>query len=160
MLRPCHILFVCTGNICRSPTAEAIFAHSIQTQNLHQQFTYDSAGVAAYHVGEPPDPRSCDTARQRGVAMDDLRARQVTRQDFYQADVILAMDNGHFIALKQQAPKDASAELALHLDYCGITDMDEVPDPYYGGQKGFDAVYDLLQRANDQLVKRLMKQVS
>lgn len=152
--KPFSILFVCTGNICRSPTAEALFRHAIRSRGLEAQFTHDSAGVASHHIGHPPDVRSQKVTFNRGVDMSDLRARDVRPSDYYDFDLILAMDDSHLKALKAKAPKDATAEIALYLPHSGHGDGD-VPDPYYGEERDFEHVYDLIDRATQSLLKKL-----
>lgn len=152
--QPRSFLFVCTGNICRSPTAEAVFRHQLAALGHGHAYTHDSAGVASYHIGEAPDRRTCATARAQGIAMDDLRARAMRPDDFYRFDAILAMDRSHLAALQRMAPADTTAELALYLPYCGLGDG-EVPDPYYGTQADFEQVLALTARATQQLLKKL-----
>jgi protein-tyrosine phosphatase len=153
--KPASILFVCTGNICRSPTAEALFRHAVRTRGLDAHFTHDSAGVASHHIGHAPDERSQRATLKRGIDMSDLRARDVRPSDFYAFDLILAMDASHLKVLKAKAPDDATAEIALHLPYTGHSDGD-VPDPYYGETADFEHVYALLDAANDALLQKLL----
>ncbi|WP_246657526.1 low molecular weight protein-tyrosine-phosphatase [Cohaesibacter sp. CAU 1516] len=151
------ILFVCLGNICRSPLAEGVMRHKLQLAGLGEQVRLDSCGTGPWHVGNPPDRRSVGIARQHGIAMDDLRARKVRRQDFYEFELILAMDRDNLADLQAIQPRDGIAELALYLDYCEVADdlgFDEVPDPYYGGDRGFGAVYAMIDRASNFLVAR------
>ena len=152
------ILTVCTGNICRSPTAEALFRHAVQQRKLTHAFTWDSAGTMNYHVGESADPRTIRTAASHGIAMDDLRARQVRVLDFAAFDVILAMDAGHLRQLQRMAPADAQHKLHLYLPYAGYTAVDDVPDPYYGPQRGFDEVFAMIEDATEKLIARLTQQ--
>jgi len=137
------VLFVCLGNICRSPTAEAVMRELIQTHSVDMQI--DSAGTAAYHIGKSPDPRSQQAALKRGIVMDDLRARKVSQEDFKQFDYILAMDQANYQDLLAVKPNDASAKVELFLKEYGTLDKKDVPDPYYGGEQGFEMVLDLLE---------------
>jgi len=140
------ILFVCTGNICRSPTAEGVFRHRVRQAGLEHLFLIDSAGVASYHIGDPPDARSIQAAKKRGFEIHDLRARAVKKSDFEEFDFILAMDEGHFHALERMKPAGARAEIAMFLDF--VEDhrkSSDVPDPYYGGPTDFALVLDLVE---------------
>ena len=148
------VLFVCTGNICRSPTAEAVFRDALKKRGLTGRFTHDSAGVDSYHVGQAPDRRSQATARAKGVEMGDLRARNMRREDFTEFDLILAMDESHLKALQRMAPMNGTAAIALYLPHSGHP-LQEVPDPYYGEQDGFDAVYRMIEEATEGLLNHL-----
>jgi protein-tyrosine phosphatase len=139
------VLFVCTGNICRSPTAHGIFEALVEKEGLAEFFTIDSAGTTAYHVGESPDPRSQEHAKKRGYDLSHIRARQVVRSDFEDFDFVLAMDGGHLKALLRQAPPQSRAEVALFLDHHPGPHTRDVPDPYYGGAGGFEEVLDLVE---------------
>lgn len=141
-----NILFVCLGNICRSPAAEASFRHCCRQHGNSHRFSCDSAGTAAYHVGKAPDPRMREAAQARGICMHDLRARQVQVADFYKFDLIIAMDNSNLSNLQAIQPIDSKARLTMMLDY-GAATKTEVPDPYYGGMEGFYQVLDLLHDA-------------
>lgn len=152
--KPFSILFVCTGNICRSPTAEALFRHRVRTRGLEVHFTHDSAGVASHHIGHAPDVRSQAATKRRDIDMSDLRARDMRPEDYYDFDLILAMDESHLKALKAKAPTDATAEIALYLPHSGHSDGD-VPDPYYGEHADFEHVYELIDQATDALLKKL-----
>ncbi|MCP4790088.1 MAG: low molecular weight phosphotyrosine protein phosphatase [Gammaproteobacteria bacterium] len=144
------VLFVCLGNICRSPAAEGIFRHLCQLQGTQSMFVCDSAGTAAYHIGKGPDPRMCQAAQAKGIMLDDLRARQVSANDFYDFDLLVAMDNSNLSNLQAIKPADATAKLVMMLDYPSAP-MSQVPDPYYGGAEGFDQVLSLLQHACSNL---------
>jgi len=140
------VLFVCMGNICRSPTAHAVFRQQVFEAGLTDQFEIDSAGTHAYHIGNLPDARAMATAHQRGIAMDDLRAREVSAEDFGQFDYILAMDADNLRLLQASCPKDKAQRLSLMLDWATGWG-EEVPDPYYGGDSGFEQVFDMLTDA-------------
>ncbi len=147
------ILFVCSGNICRSPTAEGLVRVHADRAGLN--VILDSAGTHGFHVGEPPDPRTRAVARARGTPLEDLRAREVRSADFNDFELILAADRGHVRQLERRRPRGATAAVELMLPWCGIDSPDEVPDPYYGPHEGFEAVYELLDRAARRLVERL-----
>lgn len=155
MQKPFAVLFVCTGNICRSPTAEAVFRHRVREEGL--PFTHDSAGTQDYHTGEAPDRRSQAALKERGITMHDLTARQVTEADFFTYDLILAMDRTHLAALKRMTPKNAPAHVALYIEYATGTPAD-VPDPYYGGPSDFIHVIDLVDDATTALLDRLKRE--
>lgn len=152
------VLFVCTGNICRSPTAEAYFRHAIREQGLEAEFHHDGAGVDSHHIGHPPDVRSQAVLKATGIDMSDLRARNVRPEDFYDFDLILAMDKSHMRALERMRPADATAEIALYLPYATGGGDAEVPDPYYGEERDFLHVLELLRDANTRLVAKLRGQ--
>ena len=148
------VLFVCLGNICRSPTAEAVFRHQVQAAGLERQIHIDSAGTADWHQGKAPDSRSCLFASRRGYALESLRARQVCAEDFQRFDLILAMDHDNLARLQQLRPASARAELDLFLKRYDL-DCDAVPDPYYGGDDGFEHVLDLVERASAALLAEI-----
>lgn len=152
------VLFVCTGNICRSPTAEGVFRHLAERAGLHGHVIADSAGTHGYHVGEPPDPRTQRAALARGVDLSELRARKVVAADFTRFDHILAMDHGHLAGLRRIAPAGASAALRLFLDDAPGLEGREVPDPYYGGPDGFEEVLDLCEAGSRGLLDRLSRE--
>ncbi|WP_323149155.1 low molecular weight protein-tyrosine-phosphatase [Pseudomonas oryzihabitans] len=145
-----RILFVCMGNICRSPTAEGILRTKLDSAGLAEAVTLDSAGTGDWHVGKPPDSRAIQAAAGRGYDISGLRARQVTTDDFQRFDLILAMDQDNLAWLEQLRP-DQGAVPELFLARQGLA-VDEVPDPYYGGAAGFERVLDLLESACDGLV--------
>lgn len=150
-----RVLFVCTGNICRSPTAEGVFRKLVADAGLADRITADSAGTHAYHVGEPPDRRTQLAARTRGYDLSDLRARRVARDDFHSFDLVLAMDREHYDILAGIAPASAGHKLRLMMEFARRSAHDEVPDPYYGGPDGFELVLDLLEDAAEGLLERL-----
>ena len=147
-----RVLFVCMGNICRSPLAEGIARVRARSGGLALDF--DSAGTEAYHVGAAPDPRARALARRRDAPIDDLRARQVRAWDFCEFDVILAADQINLRRLQALRPSTATAELALLLPWAGATPTIEVPDPYYGDERDFERVFDLLDGAMPGLLVR------
>ncbi|HTP62873.1 MAG TPA: low molecular weight protein-tyrosine-phosphatase [Burkholderiales bacterium] len=139
------VLMVCTGNICRSPTAEGVFRIFAEKEKL--SVTVDSAGTHDYHAGEPPDRRATAHARKRGYDISGLRARQVTLGDFMEFDLLLAMDRGHLQILRRMSPQEHRHKLRLFLEFAGLKDAD-VPDPYYGGAEGFEQVLDMVEAAS------------
>ncbi|WP_303761227.1 low molecular weight protein-tyrosine-phosphatase [Alcanivorax jadensis] len=153
------VLFVCLGNICRSPTAEAVFRERVIAAGLEEHILIDSAGTGDWHIGRAPDPRTREAAARRGYQMDSLRARQVGPQDFYEFDVVLAMDNANLADLKAMQPADATVTLGRFLDYSSETSVSEVPDPYYGGEDGFDRVLDLIEGGADGLLDALRERL-
>ena len=152
------VLFVCTGNICRSPTAEAVFRHQVKQHNMLELFEIDSAGTHGYHVGHPPDERSEKAALARGISMKGQSARSVQMDDFMNFDLMLAMDEGHYQHLERMRPAAARAEVKMFLDY-HPSQSGSVPDPYYGGAKGFDNVFDMIEEASTILLQSLKKKL-
>lgn len=150
-----RVLFVCMGNICRSPTAEAVFRHAVSQAGLKNTIECDSAGTHDYHVGEPPDRRAQQAALGRGYDMSNLRARQVGKKDFEQFDYVVAMDRHNLTLLKDQCPKQHAHKLALFCDFNDNYAGREVPDPYYGGPHGFEQVLDMIEAVSDSLIARL-----
>lgn len=150
------VLFVCTGNICRSPTAEAVFRDLVRARGLEGRIGWDSAGTHAYHVGEPPDRRSQLVARKRGIDMADLRARKVVKADFADFDLILAMDRGHLEELHDLAPADARGRVRLFMDFADGYAHPDVPDPYYGGPDGFEHVLDMIEAGAKGILAHLI----
>lgn len=148
------VLFVCTGNICRSPTAEGVFRHMVAEAGLSHLIQADSAGTHDYHVGEPPDRRSAAHAARRGYDLSDLRARQVTAADFQHFDHIMAMDSGHLSHLRRMVP-DRADRVNLFLSYAPELGLEDVPDPYYGGTEGFEYVLDMIEAASRGLLRQL-----
>lgn len=151
------VLFVCMGNICRSPTAEGVFRHLATTEAPDLAVHVDSAGTHAYHLGEPPDQRAQRAAERRGVSLAALRARRVVEEDFSRFDLILAMDQLNIALLEEQCPQEHSARVRLFLDYAPELGRIEVPDPYYGGSNGFELVLDLVEEASRGLLAELRK---
>ena len=148
------VLFVCLGNICRSPTAEGIFRHYVEQAGLSDAISIDSAGTADWHIGKTPDPRTQAAAAQRGYDLSGLRGRQAQPEDFAKFDLILAMDKSNLSNLQAIQPADGKAELALYLPRFGISPA-EVPDPYYGGEDGFELVLDMLEQASQVLLDEI-----
>jgi len=155
MSQPISVLFVCTGNICRSPTAQGIFEQLVGAAHLQQRFEIDSAGISNYHVGEAPDPRTQKAAAAHGVDLSQQKARQIQVRDFYEYDLIVAMDSGHLDELQEQKPDDARSELIRLLDYCDEIAHKDVPDPYYGSNVGFDRVFEICDAGCRALLQRL-----
>lgn len=152
---PRRILFVCTGNICRSPTAEGVARGLAERLGLEDQFEFDSAGTHGYHVGDTPDPRTIAAAAKRGYRLAHLRARRVTDFDFIRYDHVIAMGRDHLQWLRRACPPLYQDKLALLLEFSERYEDDEVPDPYYGGAEGFEQVLDLIEDAANQLLLRL-----
>ena len=150
-----RIVFVCTGNICRSPTAHAVLRSRIAERGLGDRLQADSAGLQAWHVGAPPDARSIRHARRRGYELSDLRARHFDRTDFERADWVLVMDDGHLQRAARLCPPQQGHKLRLLTDFCRVHAANEVPDPYYGGAQGFEQVLDLIEDACDGLLAHL-----
>lgn len=157
MTQKIKILFVCMGNICRSPTAEGVFRHLVQQAQLQDRITTDSAGTHAYHVGEQPDPRARATAQQRGVDLSDIRARRVTAEDFERFDYVLAMDQDNYDILAELCPVELMSRLYLFLQFAPDLSHREVPDPYYGGSKGFERVFDMVELAAEGLLEDILQ---
>ena len=170
------VLFVCLGNICRSPTAEGVFRKKLSDAGLSSQVRVDSAGTGAWHVGNPPDRRAQAAATKRGIDLSMLRARQVAAQDFAQFDYILAMDEENRSSLIQQCPAGVPTRIALLLDFlpdplpeplpgsmhshAQTPAVREVPDPYYGEGDGFELVLDLVEAACDGLIAEIRRKAS
>lgn len=152
---PRRILFVCTGNICRSPTAEGVARGLAEKQGVDEAFEFDSAATHGYHVGDSPDPRTVAAALRRGYDLAPLRARRVTEFDFIRFDHVIAMDRGHLEWLRRACPPLYHDKLGLLLEFSERFDADEVPDPYYGGAEGFEHVLDLVEDAVNQLLRTL-----
>ena len=149
------VLLVCTGNICRSPTADGVLRQLVREAGLEALVRVDSAGTHGYHVGEAPDPRAQEHARQRGYDLSPLRARQVEQGDFERFDLILAMDRGHLMLLRRLAPPDQRHKLRLFMEFARSWDLAEVPDPYYGGDAGFEQVLDMIEAGSRGVLAEL-----
>jgi protein-tyrosine phosphatase len=158
-----RILFVCLGNICRSPTAEVVLRTIAARETPELELEVDSAGTAGYHVGEPPDPRTRAAALRRGYDLSGRRARIVEPEDFERFDLILAMDRQNLSVLQRRAPAGARSRVRLFLEFAPEAGTAEVPDPYYGGPNGFEEVLDLVESASRRLlhhVKNLSSSLS
>ena len=142
-----RILFVCLGNICRSPMAEGTFRHLVQREGLEHLIEIDSAGTGAWHIGEMPDERAMAAAAMRGIDISDQRARKVRQEDFEYYDLLLVMDQENHMNLIRMAPPEQRYKVKLFLEYAPDQPDREVPDPYYGGPQGFDYVLDLVEAA-------------
>lgn len=153
---PIRFLFVCTGNICRSPTAHAILLDRIARRELEGRVECDSAGTHAYHLGEGADPRSARHGKRRGYDFSFHRARRVTRADFHEFDWILAMDRSHLEILQELSVPDQRARVALFLSSTPACGEIDVPDPYYGGDQGFEHVLDLCEAACDAWLEKAL----
>lgn len=151
--RPLRVLFVCTGNICRSPTAEGVARARLARSALAGCVEFDSAGTHDYHVGEPPDPRTVEFAARHGYDLSPLRARRLVREDFARFDLLLAMDAGHLAEMKRLCPPEFRDRIALFMSF--VEEGAEVSDPYYGGESGFRAVLDCCERGVEGLFAAL-----
>lgn len=156
MTKPTRILFVCLGNICRSPTAHGVFEHLLSQDNGDMRVDVDSAGTGDWHVGKAPDPRTRAAAARRGYSLEHLRARTVEDEDFGRFDYILAMDDANLRELRRRCPTDFRGHLGLFLEFAANSRVREVPDPYYtSGEQGFDEVLDLVEAASAGLLRHL-----
>lgn len=151
------VLFVCMGNICRSPTAEAVFRHQVRAAGLDREVYIDSAGTHDFHAGEPPDVRAQKAAGRRGYDTGGLRARRVHERDFEVFHYILAMDRANLAILERECPAQYSHKLGLFMQYSArfSEDVNEVPDPYFGGHQGFERVLNLVEEAGQGLLNRI-----
>jgi protein-tyrosine phosphatase len=151
------VLFVCLGNICRSPTAEGVFRSVVARAGLLEKIEIDSAGTHAYHIGEPPDARATLAARRRGIDLSALRGRKAVRMDIERFDYILAMDEENYQNLMAICPPGLETKVQLFLDYAPNRPEREVPDPYFGGDAGFERVLDMIEEASEGLLAQLRK---
>jgi len=150
-----NVLFVCTGNICRSPSAEGVFRTLVQRQGLAERIGIDSAGTHAYHIDEPPDPRAQEAALERGVDLSALRGRRAGPEDFSRFDYVLAMDRENHADLLAICPPGAEDRVRLFLDFAPELGEREVPDPYYGGVASFELVLDMIEAASAGLLAHI-----
>jgi protein-tyrosine phosphatase len=150
-----RVLFVCLGNICRSPMAEGVFRRVAEEEGVLDRFEIDSAGIGDWHVGQAPDSRAQEAARNRGIDISEQSARQVTHADFERFDLLLAMDGSNYNELIQLAPKSTRHKIRRFLDYAPHVGAKDVPDPFYGGREGFDHALDLIEQAARGLVADL-----
>jgi protein-tyrosine phosphatase len=156
MTKPTRILFVCLGNICRSPTAHGVFEHLLSQDSGDMRVDVDSAGTGDWHVGKAPDPRTRAAAARRGYSLEHLRARTVVDEDFGRFDYILAMDDANLRELRRRCPAGFRGHLGLFLEFAANSRVREVPDPYYtSGEQGFDEVLDLVEAASAGLLRHL-----
>lgn len=151
------VLFVCLGNICRSPTAEGVFRRALEQAGMADKIQIDSCGIGDWHVGKAPDTRAQQAALSRGIDLSALRARQLTTQDFVEFDYVLGMDQDNLTAMRKLKPANSRAHLGLFLDFAGMSGA-EVPDPYYGGEEGFESVLTMVEAASDGLIQHLKRE--
>lgn len=152
-----RVLFVCTGNICRSPTAEGVFRHVVADAGFADRFVVDSAGTHGYHIGEPPDSRSVALARKHGYDLSALRARLFTARDFQDFDLLLAMDRGHLGLMRRLATPAYADRAKLFLSYVPGLGIEDVPDPFYGEERDFAHALDLIERGSRALLDALLR---
>lgn len=146
-----NVLFVCMGNICRSPMAQGVFEDLLRCEGFDREVAVDSAGTTSYHIGEPPDPRACRRAAQRGLSLEDQRARRVTSEDCDNFDYVLAMDEDNYRAVSNLC--QGRAEVRLFMDFAPGTPGNEIPDPYYAGDEGFEVALDMIEAASRGLLE-------
>ena len=152
-----RILFVCLGNICRSPMAEGVFRRVAEEEGVLHLFDIDSAGLGDWHIGQAPDPRAQDAARNRGIDISGQSARQIRHDDYARYDLLLAMDETNYQELVQLAPSDARHKIRRFLDFAPQVPTKDVPDPFYGGPEGFDHALDLIEQAARGLLAHLLE---
>lgn len=151
------VLFVCLGNICRSPTAEGVFRRTLEQAGMADAVQIDSCGVGNWHIGKAPDARAQQAALLRGIDLSGLRARQLSEQDFHDFDYVLGMDQDNLRAMRDLKPANSQAHVGLLLDFSG-TPGAEVPDPYYGGDEGFESVLNMIEAASEGLIRHLKRE--
>jgi protein-tyrosine phosphatase len=154
-----NVLFVCLGNICRSPTAHSVFQHLVREAGLENHISIDSAGTGDWHIGRPPDHRALTSAKLRGYDMSDLIARQVSAKDFDEFHYVLAMDKQNLTNLQHMKPRHYNGHLGLFLEFARYHRVKEVPDPYYGGNQGFDEVLTMVEDASQGLLDHIRQQL-
>ena len=160
MAPPIKILFVCMGNLCRSPMAEGVFKHHVAQAGLQDLIASDSAGTHDYHVGDPPDPRALRASERRGYDLSALRGRQVSRGDFSEFDYVLAMDESNLRVLERLCPSQHALKLKLLMEFSTGPALREVPDPYYGEDQGFERVLDMVEQAAQGLLDHLRRRLA
>lgn len=160
MKTPYKVLFVCTGNICRSPTADAFLRHKVEVSGLSHMIEVDSCGTHGYHIGAAPDHRSIEVLKTRGIDMSYLRARKFAAADYNDFDLIIAMDEGHYSTLTSRAPQEMRAKISLFMDYKPEAGITSVPDPYYGGHEGFVEVLDLIEAGTEGLLEYILQETA
>jgi protein-tyrosine phosphatase len=151
------VLFVCMGNICRSPTAQGVFAALLRQHELEESVFVDSAGTHSYHIGSSPDPRARAAALRRGIDISDQRARRLTVADFEEFDYVLVMDRENLEAVEDMCPPAQAGKVRLLLEYAPHLGIEEVPDPYYGGAAGFERVLDMIEAASEGLLEHIRR---
>ncbi|MBO32161.1 MAG: phosphotyrosine protein phosphatase [Rhodospirillaceae bacterium] len=149
------VIFVCSGNICRSPTAEGVFRAMVDAAGLSEKIEIDSAGTGSWHEGERSDERSTETALRRGIDLSMIRARQIDQYDYFEFDYILAMDGTNFNNLMRTCPPDHRNKIIMFLEFAPHLKERDVPDPYYGGPQGFDHVLNLIEAASQGLLTEI-----
>ena len=156
-VRKIRVLFCCMGNICRSPTAQGVFAHLVRRRSLEWMIEVDSAGTHGYHIGSAPDPRALSAALKRGIDISDQRARMLTSADFAEFDYVLVMDRENMAIAEEICSPTHAEKLQLLLSYAPHLGIEEVPDPYYGGAAGFERVLDMIEAASEGLLNRILE---
>jgi len=156
-MKQVKVLFVCMGNICRSPTADGVFKGLVEEAGLSDVIITDSAGTHSYHVGAEPDSRAQEVASTRGYDLSSLRGRQFVSEDFFNFDYLMAMDVDNYSNMLAKKPDNATTSLHLFLEFAKDYNEKEVPDPYYGGPKGFERVFDLVENASKGLLEHIKK---
>lgn len=154
-----RVLFVCLGNICRSPMAEGVFRKLVTEAGYADRVRIDSAGTHAYHLGEPPDARALAATARRGVDIGTLRGRRAAREDIERHDYVLAMDDENYAHLRALAPAGHEHKVRLFLEFASRTGSRAVPDPYFGGPSGFDSVLDMIEDAAEGLLAEIRRRV-